>query len=272
MAACALALKEMVCGTPTEAIFQAKFSVRKQRRVFLAIVSAVAGWAVVQLLVAPTGNVVPNREASAFVGLPTTPALRYDHGHANSKIVCNGGNRRQNRYNHVKPLHPRYIEPVVRNFQWFVPPNFLKMGIVPEPNLEKWSQTLKISFPEGEDDVVTEDEVKEYFTDDEHGSPEAVILGHQLPHEKQKVAYVHFSTREATKKARKEKDGGAIGKASEVKLVYVDEKKWIRTRDGVRLSGGKRGGHWKAYGDEMLPEWEDFDMETGSRSHPIYPE
>lgn len=36
---------------------------------------------------------------------------------------------------------------------------------------------------------------------------------------------MHFSCNAHAKQARKEKDGGAIGKASEVKLVYTNEKK-----------------------------------------------
>ena len=36
---------------------------------------------------------------------------------------------------------------------------------------------------------------------------------------------MHFSCNAHAKQARKEKDGGAIGKASEAKLAYTDEKK-----------------------------------------------
>merc|ERR1719401_2859798 len=116
---------------------------------------------------------------------------------------------------------------------WGIGHDDLKMTYVREPTLEFWSQTLKLDFGEG--DVVTEDEVREAFTTDEY-APEAIIVGHKLPHDPLAHSYVHFGTNEAAKKARKEKDGIPIGKASEVKVVYTDEKKWVRLRDGVQLS------------------------------------
>ncbi|CAE7692755.1 unnamed protein product [Symbiodinium pilosum] len=147
---------------------------------------------------------------------------------------------------------------------------------VPEATLEDWSHTLKLTFPDGEDDVVTEEEVFDYFTTDEY-KPEAVIVGHQMPHEEVKHAYVHFSNNADAKKARKEKDGGAIGKASEVKLVYTDEKKWIRLRDGVSLAGGFWGprARWmKAYGTEAYKGWRGIEkpLPPGARRHWYYPE
>merc|ERR1711879_79159 len=101
----------------------------------------------------------------------------------------------------------------------------------------------------------------EYFTTDDY-KPEAVIVGHKLPHTDVKHSYVRFATNEETVKARHEKDGGSIGKASEVKVVYTDEKKWIRLRDGVSLQGGPRAQWMRAYGykayagygDDLMPE------------------
>merc|ERR1719356_2454075 len=149
------------------------------------------------------------------------------------------------------------------------------MTYVKEPTLETWSQTLKLTFPEGEDDVVTEDEVMDYFTTDDY-RPDAAIVGHSLPHDPLKHAYVHFSTNEDCRKARKEKDGGPIGKASEVKVVYCDEKKWIRIRDGMSLNGLRswsRAGWMKPYGWKTYPGWSDMNPEeTGTRNNPYYPE
>jgi len=182
-----------------------------------------------------------------------------------------GGARRQNRYNKPKKMHVRFNDRMIQREMWDVPTCFLKMTYVAEPTLEIWSQTLKLTFPEGEDDVVTEDEVREYFTTEDY-APEAVIVGHKLPHDPLAHAYVHFDTNEAARKARKEKDGGKIGKASEVKVVYTDEKKWVRLRDGVSLQGGPRAVWMKPYGYKAYPGWaEDWAHETGSRSHPVYP-
>ncbi|CAJ1448879.1 unnamed protein product [Effrenium voratum] len=126
------------------------------------------------------------------------------------------------------------------------------------------------------DDVISEEEVMEYFTTDEY-KPEAVIVGHQMPHEEVKHTYVHFSCNTDAKKARKEKDGGSIGKASEVKLVYTDEKKWIRLRDGVSLAGGFWGprARWmKAYGSDVYKGYnaKEKALPTGVRNHWYYPE
>jgi len=149
-------------------------------------------------------------------------------------------------------------------------------GYEPAWNLEFWSQTLKLSFAEGEDDVVTEEEVMEYFTTDDF-KPETVIVGHtDGPWAKQKHTYVHFATREECKKARKEKNGGPIGKASEVKVVYTDEKKWIRVRDGMSspLGGRKRGSFMKPYGDyDRYEGWggNEARQDVGSRTNPVYP-
>jgi len=185
-------------------------------------------------------------------------------------VAMNGGARRQNRYNKPKKLHVRNFDYKIHRLQYNIPPCFLKMSFVAEPTLDFWSQTLKLSFPEGEDDVVTEDEVREYFTTDDY-SPEAVIVGHKLPHDELKHAYVHFATNEEARKARKEKDGGAIGKASEVKVVYTDEKKWVRLRDGVSLQGGPRARWMKPYGNKAYEFADDWAGETGRRNHPVYP-
>lgn len=189
-----------------------------------------------------------------------------------SNVAMHGGSRRQGRYNMPKKNHIRFNDRYIQRMMWDVPPVFMAMTHKKEPTLEYWSQTLKLTFPEGEDDCVTEEEVMEYFTTPDYKA-EACIVGHKLPHDDLKHAYVHFATNDEAIKARKEKDGGSIGKASEVKVVYTDEKKWIRLRDGVALQGGQRASWMKAYGWKAQPGWaEDWAEETGTRSHPVYPE
>ncbi|CAE7296861.1 unnamed protein product [Symbiodinium sp. CCMP2456] len=197
-------------------------------------------------------------EDAAFV-TPETPSLdrRGLEGREISTVAMQGGNRKQNRRNKPKKMHPKTQEERYKKWAIHHPEYATRLFFVPEATLEDWSHTLKLTFPDGEDDVVSEEEVFEYFTTDEY-KPEAVIVGHQMPHEEVKHAYVHFSDNTAAKKARKEKDGGAIGKASEVKLVYTDEKKWIRLRDGVSLAGGFWGprSRWmKAYGTDKYKGW-----------------
>jgi len=144
-------------------------------------------------------------------------------------------------------------------------------------NLEAWSQTLKLSFPEGEDEVVTEQEVMDFFTTEDY-APEAAIVGHKLPHDPLAHAYVHFSTSDACKQARKEKKGQNIPSVSEMTMVFTDENKWIRLRDGVRLAGFKPELGWgrdqMAYGNDK----HDYAKERysipdfGSRDNWFYPE
>jgi len=193
-----------------------------------------------------------------------------------SAVAMEGGNRRQNRRNHPKKCHPKFQEERFKKWATDVPAFATRLFFCPEATLEDWSHTLKLNFPEGEDDVVTEEEVMEYFSTDEY-KPEAVIVGHQMPHEEVKHTYVHFSCNAHAKKARKEKDGGAIGKASEVKLVYTDEKKWIRLRDGVSLAGGfwgERARWMKAYGTDAYKGYavNEPAVPTGVRNHWYYPE
>lgn len=247
---------------------------RAARRSALLPLLALAGAAVLaalesSLLLGSGSAASAQQPAVAFVtGERTLLNKRSADG---SEVTMFGGARRQNRYNKPKKLHMRELDRIVGKEAMNVPPCFMKLLYKPEPTLEIWSQTLKLSFPEGEDDVVTEKEVMEYFTTDEY-APEAVIVGHKLPHDPLKHAYVHFGTNEAAIKARKEKDGGPIGKASEVKVVYTDEKKWVRLRDGVSLSGGRRASWMKPYGDEPYAGvGEDFGEDTGTRNHPVYP-
>eukprot|EP00929_Paragymnodinium_shiwhaense_P105156 TRINITY_DN7006_c0_g2_i2.p1 TRINITY_DN7006_c0_g2~~TRINITY_DN7006_c0_g2_i2.p1 ORF type:complete len:270 (+),score=68.15 TRINITY_DN7006_c0_g2_i2:103-912(+) len=189
-----------------------------------------------------------------------------------SPVTMFRGSMKNNKYNKPKKLHIRFMEHLDRSNSLMTPHWLQKLTMRKEPNLEQWSQTLKLNFPEGEDDVVTEQEVMDHFTTDDY-KPEAVIVGHSLPHDPLKHAYVHFATNEETRKARKEKNGGAIGKASEVKAVYTDEKKWIRIRDGVHLTGFGRAGWMKAYGKVAQPEFmDDWGAESGQRRHPVYPE
>eukprot|EP00930_Biecheleria_cincta_P070705 TRINITY_DN58317_c0_g1_i1.p1 TRINITY_DN58317_c0_g1~~TRINITY_DN58317_c0_g1_i1.p1 ORF type:complete len:288 (+),score=34.34 TRINITY_DN58317_c0_g1_i1:111-866(+) len=207
---------------------------------------------------------------SAFVS-PVTARSR-----AESPIAMRGGSRRQNKYYQPKKTHIKFLEKRKREYLRMTPHWGAQLAFMGEAYLPDWSHTLKLTFPEGEDDVVTEDEVREYFTTDEY-APEAVIVGHQMPHENAKHTYVHFSCNEHAKKARKEKNGGSIGKASEIKCVFTLEKKWIRLRDGVSLAGGfwgKRARWMKAYGDEAYPGWahDEEPLRTGVRRHWYYPE
>eukprot|EP00931_Biecheleriopsis_adriatica_P045705 TRINITY_DN2616_c0_g1_i1.p1 TRINITY_DN2616_c0_g1~~TRINITY_DN2616_c0_g1_i1.p1 ORF type:complete len:264 (-),score=50.62 TRINITY_DN2616_c0_g1_i1:61-807(-) len=211
---------------------------------------------------------------TSFTGVQPQLQTRDD-----SALAMRSRSRRQRKYNFAKKNHPKFSADRYYKGVTLVPNEFLSMTQIPDPTLDHYSFTLKLNFPEGEDDVVTEDEVREYFTTDDY-APEAVIVGHKLPHEEIKHAYVHFSCNEHAKQARKEKQGGSIGKASEVKLVFTDEKKWIRLRDGVSLRGN--GNPWnqfrpfwmKAYGQQQYPGWGlNEKMEPfGARRHPVYPE
>lgn len=153
-----------------------------------------------------------------------------------------------------------------------IPFRYVHMAHQKEPTVEMWSQTLRLHFAEGEDDVVTEEEVRDYFTTDSY-KPSAVIVGHKFSHDNRTNSYVHFDTNEETILARKEKQGGPIGKASEVSVRFTDEKTWIRVRDGVELPDGRKRARWmRAYGDEKIPEFrtEGFMGEAASRNHPVY--
>jgi len=242
------------------------------------LVGVAAGLTVAaHLALAPAPRAPPAAaEASvAFVGATSAPVaerlLLSRRGPDESLVSMCGGARRQNRYNKPKKLHPRTWEAYLQKKVWATERMLMKMTYMKEYCLETWSQTLKLNFPEGEDDVVTEEEVMEYFTTADY-KPEAVIVGHKLPHDEQKHAYVHFATNEEAIKARKEKSGGSIGKASEVKVVYTDEKKWVRLRDGVSLQGAKRARYMKPYGWKAYPGYSDaWAEELGTRNHPVYP-
>jgi len=143
-------------------------------------------------------------------------------------------------------------------------------------NITKFSFTLKLTFEEGEDDILTEEEVREFFTTDEY-APVAIVLGHQTPSDLSKKTYVHFSCHEHAEKAWDVTHGGTnIGKATNVKVVFTDEKKWIRVRDGADLVGeySKRSFFQKAYGDGRYYGWNTGEKlpPKGWRRHPVYPE
>jgi len=251
----------------------------RRRRSFLSV--ALASAAVLAAAVASFSSTdrqapLSAPDAAAFVAghQPQRSLLnrRLSVEDVESPVTMHGGSRRQNRYNHPKKLHPRYIEFLDRRNAIMTPFWLQKLTYKKEPTLEKWSQTLKLTFPEGEDDGVTEEEVMEFFTFDDV-KPEAAIVGHRTPHDPLAHAYVHFATNEDCIKARKNKASGAIGKASEMKAVYTDEKKWIRLRDGVQLTGGPRASWMKAYGSQPIEEYGDnFRAESAGRSHPVYPE
>ena len=229
------------------------------------------------LTVAVVGAAVASWNALSFVATSgaSQPLLRAqdsEFAERGSAVAMRGGARRQGKYNFPKKNHIRNNDKQVQRGAWNVPWVFAQMTYKKEPNLEYWSQTLKLTFPEGEDDKVTEEQVMSYFTTDAY-KPDAVIVGHKLPHEEIKHAYVHFGSNDAAVAARKEKDGGAIGDASQVKVVYTDEKKWIRLRDGVSLQGGPRASWMKAYGWKTQPGYANgWVPETGTLNHPVYPE
>ncbi|CAE8625105.1 unnamed protein product [Polarella glacialis] len=247
---------------------------RATRRSLLLPVLVAAAGAIASLCVALPSSLAPtSQEVShdvAFTGAPSARALL--NRRTGSGIAMEGANRRQTAHNLPKKLHTRYRAETIQKLIFRQPDEFQQMFFQKEPTLGMWSQTLKLTFTEGQDDVVTEDEVRAYFTTETY-APEAIIIGHQLPHEEVKHTYVHFNSNVEATAARKEKDGGAIGQASEVKLVYADEKKWIRLRDGATLSGGPRARWMRAYGNKAYPgagpEWA---LQTGTRNNPYYPE
>merc|ERR1712117_619233 len=99
----------------------------------------------------------------------------------------------------------------------------------------------------------------DFFTTEDY-APDSAIVGYNLPHDKLAHAYVHFSTNAAAKQARKEKKGQSIPSVSEMTIVYTEENKWIRLRDGVRLAGifmGGRARHYKAYGVDKHDYYKD---------------
>jgi len=236
---------------------------------------ALAVGAAVQLLRAPEAS------GAAFTSAGLVPRVllsrRHDLGgltdcERGSLVVMHGGASRQGKLYRPKKLSQRFIESLDRRHVEMVPGWLSKLTCKPEATLDKWSQTLKVTFLEGEDELVTEDELKAHFTTKEY-APEAVIVGHKVPNDKTAHAYVHFSTNEACKKARYEKDGGPVGKATEVKVVYTDEKKWIRVRDGVAKPSFKRAAWMKAYGNQAQYEFTEEGWKNQiPREHPVYPE
>jgi hypothetical protein len=188
---------------------------------------------------------------------------------------------------YAEQVHQRQVRqvlPFLRTNQQFHP--------MREPEwMQYWSQNLRINFVEGEEDIVTEEEVMEYFKGlDLDFMPDGVITGYKTPLEyagKEDVeppegeeshtnwdakdikfkkpvykegptnSYVHFSTHEEcvlAYKAVKEK-GGTIGKASEVEFEYSPEEKWIRIKDGVENIAEMRSVLQKPYGSEMRDGW-----------------
>jgi len=257
---------------------------RRRRRGVLQLTLACAGLGALCLwrhsrAAAPATDDAP---AAAFVTGAVqrtllSPRVKFaDEDAREPGVAMHDGTRRARKYGRKKKLHDsehlRYQHERLMTQPYFI---WQISSYVPAHNLEQWSQTLKLTFAEGEDDVVTEEEVMEFFTTEDF-KPETVVVGHKEPHESQKHTFVHFATREECKKARKEKNSGAIGKASEVKAVYTDERKWIRVRDGMSapMGGGRRGPFMKPYGD--LERYEGYGKDErlpdkGARSNPVYP-
>jgi len=217
----------------------------------------------------------PSAPAVAFVsGVPKRTLLN-KRGTEGSEVAMHGVRRKN--IGRTKKTHIRNSDRMVfeQQLHMMEPLHRLKINVM--PNLESWSQTLKLSFAEGEDEVVTEQEVMDFFTTEDY-APEAVIVGYKLPHDEQSHAYVHFSTNAACKQARKEKKGQAVPSVSEMTIVFTEENKWIRMRDGVRLAGFKPELGWgrdmKAYGggkhDYAASRYDIPDF--GSRDNWFYPE
>jgi hypothetical protein len=198
--------------------------------------------------------------------------------------------RRNKKYYQAKKMHVKFHD---RRFQFKIqrlPWANKRLSILKEWNLEKFAQTLKLTFLPGEEEIVTEDEVRAYFTTDDY-APDGIIFAPATPWEKNQKwkeqgkawnetkqegrphTYVHFATIEECHQARKEKATGSIGKANEVVATYGAEKKWIRLKDGMRLQGWARARWMKPYGDGKYPGWGKAEVaeETGSRDNPYYP-
>jgi hypothetical protein len=210
--------------------------------------------------------------------------------------------RRNKKYYQVKKLHIKFHD---RRWQYEllrIPFSHKRLSYLPDWNLEKYAQTLKLSFLPGEEEIVTEEEVRAYFTTDDY-APDGIIFAPPVPWEKKAEwkgnydkapewkerkargynttkmpgvphTYVHFATIEECHQARKEKATGDIGQAKEVVATYASEKKWIRLKDGMRLQGHYARARWmKPYGDGKYPGFGHLETaeETGSRDNPFYP-
>lgn len=154
-----------------------------------------------------------------------------------------------------------------------------------------FSQTLKIHWPEGKDDVATEEEVMAHFTTDDY-APDAVRVAYKSPWNPNKKAYVHFPDHYVIHKARKEQGEGEIAGVKYVARI-ANEKTWICVRDGMRpsqrIAWPERNVAYKAYGAEKYDQFDDsfkdgkksgmkqrFDnkkmwLPLGTRSNPFYP-
>lgn len=191
-------------------------------------------------------------------------------------VAMQNRGRRGRRYNLPKKNHIKWEAPKAVTDTYRLMPRFYAFSQKFDLYQHHWAQTLKISFAEGEDgpDVVTEAEVRDYFTK-EGFEPDAVVVGYQREGEEKACTYVHFPTHELCKKARYIKTG-PLGKAKEFKAVYTHEKQWIRVRDGVSMKGfffARRGWHAKAYGFQV---YDNIDLGqpsfTGVVSSPYYPD
>lgn len=198
--------------------------------------------------------------------------------------------KRHGEFNRRMPQHYReylwhfYEKNFIRKYDHFKRQAHQMM----EEKVDYFSQTLMLHWPEGQDEVVTQEEVKAHFTTDDY-APEAVIVGYKDPWNSHRKAFVHFDSTEAAKKARKGQGEGTIGDTQYVARI-AKEKKWIAVRDGMRNSVRKASwerDHWdKAYGEEKYDYWDDGETgkqpsfyygmaktwaEYGSATNPWYP-
>lgn len=144
-------------------------------------------------------------------------------------------------------------------------------------DLRHWSQLLKVVWKTGEEDLVSESDLREHFTTADY-EPKGVMIGYKTDFQNATYGLVYFDNHDKAKQARKEKMGGKIGDV-EYDLKYRDDRLWMRARDGIteKFTPRLRGYHMKAYGDQTRPgEGADaFQLpwgETGARTHMWYPE
>merc|ERR1712232_320505 len=93
--------------------------------------------------------------------------------------------------------------------------------------------------------------------------PEAVIVGVQVPYEPARNTYVHFGSNAEAEAAMKDKQDTGIGKASEVRISWCHEKRWIRLKDGFAMDNTIANRHinFKPYGRRLEDGWNEDDVD-----------
>jgi len=214
-------------------------------------------------------------EPVAFVGGATLPSGRnlFSRRHnigadEDVRDVAMGGvSNRKKRNVKKNAKHPDNLFIYHRKFCNTMPKHWAFQR-VEEPCLEKWTNTLKLTFPEGQDDV-SEEEIREFFKDYANDI-DGVITDITLPHLTTKTAYVHFKENERCIEAKKGLDGQKLGKADEVMLRFTMNKKWERLQAGEPLTNGPRGVWMEAYGRDTRYKW-DGNLDTINAARPLDP-